>query len=151
MEQQKVAQDALASLPSELAHRVNAMLSSATDKAAGLLTQKLAEANEAAVRARDHYERAVELSFWRVAACSLIGCAFGVAAFVLLALTLLPDASVMQKAKEAQRVVAALEPRGGNAVLTQCQDGQVERLCIRTDERKEWHRGTETYRVIYGY
>lgn len=145
-----------------IAAEVNQKLATAADHAADRISLKFRDANAAAEQARITYERAARLSARRIIcislACFTLGCAGMLAGVGLAVSFILPAPDVIERAREAERVIGLLAPRGGNSLVTTCaQNGnQAARLCVRTDERDNksilWHGNQgETYRIPYGY
>ena len=146
-------------LPVRAAKEVERAASSAASTAAHALSTKLTNVLDAAERARVSYERAAQLSFWRVAGTALFASACGVAAMTVIALYLLPNPG---KLMEMRRTEAQLEQRiqalteaGGRINIERCSDRDRGRtfLCIQTDETSstQYTRGSQTFRIPYEY
>jgi hypothetical protein len=133
-------------------------LDAASDAAGNRIVQKFMEANAKADKAAAAYERAAKFSIGRVVAIGLFAVFCGIAAMVVTASFIVPNAETVHALRmEEARLRADIEEwrrmEGAN-VLSYCKDGSATRRCVRTDERAEnrfvGDRG-QTYRIIYGY
>lgn len=144
--------------PDRIALEVNQKLAGAADAAADRISTKFKSANEMAEQARVNYERAANFAAQRVAYLAMasfaLGCLGMTAGVAISAKFILPDPDIIQRAREAERVVEILTPKGGNSILNTCTSRSVTRTCVRTDEAgSERYIGSrgETYRILYGY
>jgi hypothetical protein len=149
----KALNDTARSLKGQLTDELRQAMEGAAANAARLLTERFAEANRQAERAALTYKSAASWTTFKVFLFTVVIGVLIVGAGMLVILHSVPSAEEMDKlrAEKAQLVstIAALEKRGGRAVVSRCQtqDG-AERLCVKVVDLTT---GERVPMVIAGY
>ncbi|CAE6905340.1 hypothetical protein R69927_05638 [Paraburkholderia domus] len=167
-------------LAREVTEKVDASALRMAHEAARLLAEKFTEADDAAERARDRYNKVGRRLTWKLlGGAAVLQCLLLAGAWLIVERTLPSQAEIearrqtieqlSQQASESRteignlqrdantmtRKVTSLERRGGRLELTNCaEEGQPARICIRTNEGDSDAPitiGDKTFRIPWGY